>query len=100
MLEKNSIFIGLLLGLAIPLVGFATFKMLSEQLIHLEFLGEETRTIHIRERTLALLAICLNLIPFNLFQKRRSEDSMRGVMLATLIYAAVWGYFFISTLWG
>ena len=98
MLEKNSILIGLFIGLAVPLVGFATFKMLTEQLYNLEFLDAETRTIHIRERTLAILAICLNLIPFNLFQKRRAEASMRGMMLSTLVYVLLWLYFFSNTI--
>ena len=98
MLDKNSILIGLFIGLAVPLVGFATFKMLLEQLPSLDFLSSEIRTMHFRERTIAILALCLNLIPFNLFQKRRADFSMRGIMLATLVYVVAWFYLFADSL--
>lgn len=47
-----------------------------------------------RERTTGIIAICLNLIPLNAFQKRRAINSMRGVVLATVLYVIAWVVYF------
>lgn len=44
----------------------------------------------LRERTLALLAICAALIPFQGFRKARANESMRGVVLVTVILGILW----------
>jgi len=95
MFEKDTLLFGIILGLCIPFVGFATLQMISERIAEMESLGSEIQTIHIRKRTLAIFAICLNLIPFNIFQKKRFESSMRGVVFATLIYVFVWIAYFV-----
>ena len=47
-----------------------------------------------RERTTGIIAICCNMIPINAFQKRRFTHSMRGVVLATVLYVIVWVVYF------
>lgn len=94
MLDKDSVLFGIVLGACIPFVGFATIKMLFEQLSTLEFLNPEVRTIVFRERTIAILAICLNLIPFNLYKNWRFDNTMRGVLLATFVYVFAWVWYF------
>ncbi|MEM1122562.1 MAG: hypothetical protein AAGJ18_19115 [Bacteroidota bacterium] len=90
MLDKDSIILGIFLGLAVPFVGYAVILTLFEQLAATEWLSSETRTITFRARTMAVLAICLNIIPFKYYQKQWSYTTMRGVMIATLIYVGVW----------
>ena len=62
----------------------------------MEFLNPETRTVYFRERTIAILAVCLNLIPFQLFKKRRNEKTMQGILIATFIYVFIWIYYFAN----
>lgn len=90
MFEKDTVLFGLLIGLAVPFVGFATIQMLLERIAQMDFLGPEAQTLYFRQRTIAILAICLNLIPFNLYKKKRFEASMKGVIIATFIYVFVW----------
>ena len=45
-----------------------------------------------RERTLALLAVCCNIFPFNYCRKKRWDNAMRGMVFPTIIYAAAWVY--------
>ncbi len=96
MFEKDSLIIGLLIGLCVPFVGYATIQMIFEQIAELEFLNPDTRSIYFRERTIAILAVCLNLIPFQLFKKRRNEKTMQGILIVTFIYVFVWIYYFAN----
>jgi len=95
MFEKDTVLFGLIFGLCIPFVGYATILMLLEQLAKMESLGSEIQTIHFRQRTIAILAICLNLIPFNIYKNKRFESSMRGVVIATFIYVFIWCIYFV-----
>ena len=93
MFEKDSIVAGLLLGVFIPFLGFALWLELFDQLAargFLESFGEGT----FRRRTSALLGICLNLIPFTIFNRKRFFNSMRGVMIPTIIYGFIWFFYF------
>jgi len=87
MFEKDSIVSGLLLGVLIPFVGFALFLELYDQLL-------ENTDPNFRKRTSALLGICLNLIPFSIFNRKRFFNSMRGIMIPTVIYAFIWLFVF------
>lgn len=90
MLDKDSLIVGVLLGLAVPFVGYALILTLFEQLAATDWLSSETRTITFRARTIAVLAICLNIIPFKYYQKQWYQTTMRGIVIATLLYVGVW----------
>jgi len=98
MINKDSLILGILLGLAVPFVGYAIILMIFEQIGASEWLNSEARTITFRARTIAVLAICLNIIPFRFYQKQRYEASMRGVIVATMIYVGLWMFKFSSHL--
>ena len=90
MFYRNEIWIGLLYGLLLP---FCSFVLLYEVFNLLENKGAASGAglaVNFRERTLAIVAIALNLIPMNLFRKRRWDLSMRGVVIATALLAFVW----------
>ncbi len=81
MWNRNSLFQGLAMGIVIPILAFGLFLLVLD---NLESIGA------VRQRTLAIIAICLNIIPFNIYQKRRFTQSMRGLATATVIYAVIW----------
>lgn len=90
MLNQNKIWTGLLFGLLLPAIGavliFNIFKILA-------FLGGasgEGFSPNFRERTSIVIAIALNMIPMNIFRKRRWDLAMRGVMIATVLLAMGW----------
>lgn len=98
MLDRDSIILGILIGLAVPFVGYALFLTFFEQLAAADWLSTETRTISFRTRTTAVLAIFLNIIPFKIYQKRWNMTTMRGIIIATLLYVGVWLYYFSGEL--
>lgn len=90
MFYRNEIWVGLLIGLLLPL---CSFVFLYEIFSLLEAKGAASGaglSNNFRERTLAIVAIALNIFPLNVYKKRRWELSMRGVVIATALMAVVW----------
>jgi len=98
-IDKN-ILIGLVLGLGVPVVGYAIIMIIFEQLTDLGWMNELSSSFGVmkRMRTMGVLAIAVNLIPFNYFKRAGNMNSMRGIVLATFLYAAFWIIYFWSSI--
>jgi hypothetical protein len=94
MWNKNSLPAGLAIAILLPLIGFIVLYFGYGQLEAAGVVSERGFSNLFRERTSSIIAICLNIIPLNIFQKRRATESMRGVVLATGIYAIIWIVYF------
>lgn len=92
MLIKNEIWIGLLVGLLLPFVGYAVLLTVSDYLTESGFAA-----VGFRPRSIALIAICLNIVPMNIFMARQKGQSMRGILIMTIVYAVVWFLYFRET---
>ncbi len=90
MFNRNEIWAGLLFGILFPALGFiALYEIFS----FLEMKGAASGagfSPNFRERTVAVIAIALNIIPMNIFRRRRWDLSMRGIVIATTVLAFVW----------
>ena len=89
MLIRNEIWVGLLVGLLLPFVGYAALLTLSDYLT-----DSGLAIAGFRPRSIALIAICLNIIPMNIYMARQKGQSMRGILIMTIIYAVVWFLYF------
>jgi hypothetical protein len=87
---RNKVWIGVLFGLAIPFVGLAVIQLLLESID--QWVLPEGRGIAdaFRRRTLYLLALTLNIIPFRIFNRQRKIQLMRGMVISTAFYAILW----------
>ena len=94
MLRKNSIILGILLGTFIPFVGYAFLLELYDILDGAGVISNENMSENFRERTIGLLAICMNLIPFYIYNTRWTIQTMRGIIFPTVLYAFVWVFFY------
>jgi hypothetical protein len=90
----NNLFLGLGLGLAIPLLAYALLVGVFGQMESYGWLSGEGFSPTFRQRTLALVALCLNVLPFNYFMKRRYARAMRGIAVVTVLLAFVWVIYF------
>ena len=88
--KRNEIWIGLALGIIIPFVSYAFLLMIFEQLEGMNLGSSRGFSVGFRQRTVAIIAICLNIFPLNQYQKNRMTQSIRGLVLATFILVAVW----------
>jgi hypothetical protein len=99
MIDKNSIIFGLLLGAIVPVGGFVLTEFIFNTLTDLGIMDKvSSSTAGRRFRTLALIAICYNLIPFNICKNYRWDETMRGIIFPTLIYVGAWVYKFYGEL--
>lgn len=92
--NRNAIWVGVVLGLAIPFVGYALLLTIFEQVEAWGWLNPDGFSPLFRQRTLSIIAICLNLIPFNWYSKRKYTESMRGVVFPTTAYVIGWIIYF------
>ncbi len=100
-MEKDSILTGLVLGAIIPVVGYFLLESVFQHLNSIGFLGEAVGESFMRRvRTIGILAICCNIIPFEICKRNRYDDTMRGVVFPTLIYIGAWIYKYYYILFG
>ena len=90
MFERDSIWMGLFFGLAVPFAGYGILLMVSEKLEVLLFPGRTLAEPLFDAATLQVIALCMNLIPLHFFSKRRFILGMRGVLISTMGYAVLW----------
>jgi len=93
-MSKNNFITGFIIAIILPLVSFYFWQLLIETLGNSstgEGMGFSPTW---RTRTVYLLAICTNLIPFQIFSKRKALNSMRGISVPTIIYVFMWIYHF------
>ncbi len=77
--RRNNLNIGIGLGMIVPIIFFG----LLSSIVSLSGLQFKTRS-------LALIAICLNMLIVRMFRKNRANESIRGIVLATVVMAFVW----------
>lgn len=98
-LRSNQILTGVIWGVLIPFIGVAILMILDETIVGMDIsLPNNNIYLGQKPRTLYLLAICLNLIPFQIFRNRRMDKALRGVGLVTITYAIIWFFYFSSTI--
>lgn len=90
MFERDSIWMGLFSGLAIPFASYGILLMVSEKLEVLLFPGRSLAEPLFDAATLEVIALCANLVPLHFFNKRRFTQGMRGVLISTMGYAILW----------
>lgn len=100
MIQRNNVWIGLVLGLLIPFVGYALLLVILEEMQAAGWLTSGDGELIFRTRTILLMSICLNLIPFSIYQRQKKAKTMRGVLSATLLYSLIWVVYFGTTIFG
>jgi len=98
-MEKDSFMLGLVVAAIMPILGYfvidGIFTMLaSSGMIE----GASGYGLQQRTRTIYLLSICTILIPFNIFNRKRWDNSMRGTIIPFLIYIGFWVYKYYGVL--
>lgn len=95
--QKNALWVGLLLGLCVPLVAYALLLTIFEQLELAGIFnrGAELSPTFRRERTLSIVAICLNVPILNYYMRRRFFGrTVQGIVIATVICVGIWVFKF------
>ncbi len=87
--KNNNIWLGIGLGIAIPIIFGAFIMIILEQTIKMGS-GPNSQDPVIRARTVYLLGICANLLLVNYYNKLRYDLSLRGVAIGTSLLGILW----------
>lgn len=87
---QNKRWVGALVGLLVPFVSFAVLLMFNGWLDNSGVKLPGNQSLAFDEKTIFVLAVCINLIPFGMYRKRRLDEAMAGVILPTLLYVSVY----------
>jgi len=90
MLKEDNIMIGIALGVTIPVLGYLVIDGILDILESIGVRGIGNTVITFKDRTMMLIALCTNLLPFWMQSKLRNDNTMRGILIATAIYAIAW----------
>ncbi|MGB3546298.1 MAG: hypothetical protein WBA17_04950 [Saprospiraceae bacterium] len=88
--KYDNVWIGLVAGALIPFIAYALLLLLTEQLAANGIVAGDGSTLEFRPRTMLLIALCFNIIPLSAFRKRYMNQCVRGLVITTVIGAAVW----------
>jgi hypothetical protein len=94
MLKKNNLYIGLGIGILLPIVSYALLLTIFEQLDKLHWTSQQGLSFKFRMRTLCMIAICVNLIPVQIYQRWRANEIVRGLSITTVAMAMIWLFTF------
>lgn len=93
MAYKDNIITGILIGLITPFISWYIvqfgFEIIGNMSARSDF-GTPTW----RPRTLALISLCFNLIPFQIAKVNRWDKTLRGIVFPTIILVAIWFLYF------
>ena len=92
LLDKDSMLLGVVLGLIVPVIFYFVFIYVNLLLSHLAH-RETVFTIP----TMRVVAIVMNVLVFRLYMLRWERDRTgRGILLSTFIYAFLYFYFYLE----
>ena len=100
LLRENSLMIGLAIGVTVPILGYVFLDSVLGVVEGLGVTGRDGTPIAFRERSLMIMALCTNLLPFWIYNRFRADATMRGVFIATAIYGAIWAVTFAGQIFG
>ncbi len=94
--KYDHLLTGILGALLWPLLWYFVLMGLYDSLEAMDWIEPRSITTDFRQRTSALVAICLNILPLQVFKAQRMDRAMRGVVFPTVFYVGLWLYFFGS----
>ena len=90
LLERDNFLFGLIIGVCLPVAAYGIMLTLVD-FVDGQFLPPDVSISRgFRERTLSVIAICCNLIPFHYYNRRYASNTMRGMVPPTLLWVGVW----------
>lgn len=93
--QNNTLIMGILLGATMPVLAYMGIEFIFNGLTEAGIMDEVTSTTVVkRQRTMALIALCFNILTVQFFKKRKYTRILNGIVTATLIYAVGWIFIF------
>ena len=95
--KYDKIWVGILTGFMLPLFWYFIFISLFDSLETMGWIEPGRVALDFRQRTSALVGLCLNILPLQVFNTQNMGNAMRGMIFPTVILVGVWLYLFGSS---
>lgn len=89
-LDRDSFLLGFLLGSTFPVMMYGILLAIFDALEARLLASDIGMSPDFRFRTLMLVAICSNIIIFNLYRRWGRDNTMRGMVLPTMGFVVYW----------
>jgi hypothetical protein len=93
-LREDKVLVGVITGILVPIVSYGLLTLIYSLFTSIGLMDPDGFSASWRLRTTLLLAICSNLIPFNLHNKAQHAQAMRGLIFPTVIMVVIWVFMF------
>ncbi len=90
MKDKNSLLVGILVGVLLPIIGYIIVFGVYELMEGLGWVSDSGFRPKFRERTTGIIAIAFNAIALNFYQKKYLNDTVRGIVVTTALWVILW----------
>lgn len=99
-LNKNSLILGLAIGLLFPLFGSSLVFGIFDLMVTSGVMDEADMSLTgKRMRTIFLIGICTNVYWIRRYNRPFSGETLRGVIIATMLLSFIWFGVFYSDLY-
>ena len=88
--KKDSVWLGIGIGLLVPALIYALLITIYTLLYSMGIFSDVGFAEDFRIRTLALFAICGNLIMMQRFRNAYRHETIRGILIASMILVVIW----------
>ncbi len=97
----DALMVGIAFGISVPVLCYLSLEGMLGMAIDWGWMEQlPASAVDRRLRSLYLFAICSNILLVQYFQKKKWDIALRGAIVATLIYAIVWIFYFQEVLFG
>jgi hypothetical protein len=87
MLKKDSISLGILIGIIAPMLGFAVYKFVKFRMFSFGEMFSFMRQNPSQITAAVILSLVANLVVFTFFLNKKIDRTAKGVFIVTCIYA-------------
>jgi len=97
-MKLNSVIVGVLISLGTTIAGFGIISLLFEFMTSTGFMDDPAGSGNSRPRTIWLISICMNIIGIQVFRKRKTHATQRGISIMTVLAAFGWFFYYGKSL--
>ncbi len=92
--KRDSVWTGLVIGILLPVVVYSVLYVLYSFLDAAGIFSDTGFAEDFRTRTLGLISICSNLILMQSFRKSYRNETIRGILMASMVLVVIWFFKF------
>jgi hypothetical protein len=94
LLQRDSVWTGILIGLLVPVAAYLVLYLVYSFMDAIGVFSDVGFAEDFRTRTLSLIAICANLILMQTFRKSYRNETIRGILIASMLLVIIWFFKF------